>query len=339
MNQSVRGPLLKLTVVALVSVLAIALIYSTLRNTVRGDTTDYVAEFADVTGLREGDDVRMAGVKVGRIESMALNGTRADVSFSVQSDQTVFENTRALIRYQNLVGQRYLALMPGEGATRPLSAGATIPPQRTEPSLDLTALLNGFEPLFAMLQPDDLNRLSTTIIQALQGEGPALNSLLEQSAQLSTRFADRDQVLGNVLTGLTNVLGHLASKGPEFDELLAQAQRLVSGINGHSDQIFGSLQKIDTASQSVSGLLGDIRPALRTDLARFNQVAGLFLHEGPAVEGTVRALPGFLGGLARVSQYGSWLNLYACSLDVNLPPLPIGVLPQLTGGKQSEVCQ
>jgi phospholipid/cholesterol/gamma-HCH transport system substrate-binding protein len=336
---SVKGPLVKFLALGVVAVLAIALIYSTLRNTVRGDTTTYSAEFIDVNGLREGDDVRVAGVKVGRVEGLQLEGTRARVEFRVRTDQTVFENTRALIRYQNLVGQRYLSLMPGEGPARPLPADASIPAARTEPSLDLSALLNGFEPLFSLLEPDDLNRLAGTIIQALQGEGPALNSLLMQSAELSSKLADRDQVLGNVLTGMTQVLSNLSTKDAEFDQLLGQTRRLLDSVGGNTGEIFGALEKINIASDTVSGFLTDIRPALRTDLARFNQVAALFLHEGPTVDGTLRELPLFLGGVARVTQYGSWLNVYACNIDVNIAPLPVGVLPQLAGGTQSEVCR
>ncbi|WP_158886727.1 MCE family protein [Amycolatopsis anabasis] len=339
MGNNIKGALFKLTAVVVVAACAIALIYSTLRNTVRGDTNTFVAEFSDVTGLHEGDDVRVAGVKVGRIESLELTGSRAEVGFTVQADQPVFANTKALIRYQNLVGQRYLALTPGAGAAKPLPDGARIPPDRTEPSLDLSALLNGFEPLFSMLEPDDLNKLSGTIIQALQGEGPALNSLLSQSAELTGKIADRDQVLGDVLTGLTSVLDHLAGKGPQFDQLLAQAKQLVNTLGGNTDAIFGAMDKIDQVSGSVTGLIDDIRPALRKDLAGFNQVAGLFLKEGPTVDATVKALPGFLGGLARVSQYGSWLNLYACSIDINLAPFPVGVVPQIIGTKQSEVCR
>ncbi|WP_020668781.1 MCE family protein [Amycolatopsis nigrescens] len=339
MGNSVKGPLVKLTVVAVAAVLASVLVYSTLRNTVSGTTQTYVAEFTDVTGLHEGDDVRIAGVKVGRIESMALTGVRADVSFTVQTDQPVFANTRALIRYQNLIGQRYLALLPGSGASQPLGDGARIPPERTEPSLDLSALLNGFEPLFSMLEPADINQLSGTIIGVLQGEGPALNSLLSQSAALTGKLAERDQVLGDVLTKLTGALDHLAGKDAEFERLIGQAKHLVGSFDGKTGPIFGAMERIDKVSGNISGLLEDIRPALRADLGKFNQVAGLFLKEGPDVEATLQAFPGFLGGLARVSQYGSWLNLYACSIDINLAPFPVGLLPQLAGGKQSEVCR
>jgi phospholipid/cholesterol/gamma-HCH transport system substrate-binding protein len=339
MTNSVKGPVVKLGVFAIVAVLATALIWTTLQNAVSGATFTYSAVFTDASGLKEGDDVRIAGVKVGRIEGMTLVDDQAQVSFSVQQDQPIFENTHALIRYQNLVGQRYLALAPGAGQAKPLPDGARIPPDRTEPSLDLTALLNGFEPLFSMLEPADINKLSDNIVRVLQGEGPALNSLLTQSAQLTSNLADHDQVIGAVITNLSAVLDHLSGKGAEFQDLIGQTQKLVDGLATNADQMLGAADRIDKVSGSITGLIGDIRPALKTDITKFNQVAALFLQNGPDVQATLQGLPGFLGGLARISQYGSWWNLYACSVDVNLAPLPVGLLPQLAGNQHSEVCR
>lgn len=338
-SQSVRGPLGKLLVVGLIGVLTFSLIYSTLRNTVPGETHTYYAQFNDVTGLREGDDVRVAGVKVGRVDGLELDGADAEVSFTVQADQPLFANTRALIRYQNLVGQRYLALMPGAGPARPLADGDRIPQERTEPSLDLSALLNGFEPLFSMLQPKDLNRLSGTIVQTLQGQAPALRSLLSQSATLTTEVAERDEVLGKLLTGLTGVLDHLSGKSAEFDRLLTQSKQLVNNADRHSDEIFGTMERITGVAGNIIGLMKDIRPGIRDNIVKFNNVGDMFLEDRQAVEQTVRGLPGFLGGLAKISNYGSWLNLYACNIVIAIEPLPRIDLNSIFGTKHTEVCR
>lgn len=338
-RNTVWSPLLKLAAVAVIAVLAFALIYSTLRNTVPGGTKTYTAEFNDVTGLREGDDVRIAGVKVGRIEQLELTGSDAEVGFTVRDDQPLFTNTRALIRYQNLVGQRYLALMPSAGAARPLAEGALIPRERTEPSLDLSALLNGFEPLFSMLKPKDLNRFSGTIVQAMQGQAPALRSLLSQSAELTSKMADRDKVLGKLLTDLTDALDHLSGKSAEFDRLLAQSKRLVNGVGKHTGEIFGTMRRIGSVSDNVIGLMKDIRKPVRQNLVKFNEVGATFLSEREAVRDTIRGLPGFTGGLARLSNYGSWMNLYACNIVLAIDPLPRVDLAQFFGNKHSEVCR
>lgn len=332
--------LTKLAIFAVLAVLATTLIYSTLRNTVSGATNTYRASFIDVTGLHEGDDVRIAGVKVGRIEDIDLVDNHAEVGFSVRADQPIFENTRALIRYQNLIGQRYLALVPGQGKAKPLADGARIPQERTEPSFDLSALLNGFEPLFELLEPADVNRLSETIVQVFQGSGPAMNTLLVQAAELTSTFADRDEIIGAVLDNLTSVLGHLAGKGEEFGALIGQTEKLVDGLTANAGPIVDAMESIHAVSGNVSGLIGDIRPSLRADLVKFNDVAGLFLSEGPVVEATLTELPTFLNSLSRITSYGSWMNLYVCQLDINLAPFPRGVIPRLTGGDlHTEVCR
>lgn len=330
----------KLAIFTVLAIMATTLIYTTLRNTVSGTTNTYRASFSDVTGLHEGDDVRIAGVKVGRVEEIELVGTHAEIGFAVLSDQPIFTNTRALIRYQNLVGQRYLALVPGQGQAAPLADGAHIPQDRTEPSFDLTALLNGFEPLFELLEPADINRLSDSIIQVFQGSGPAMNTLLTQAAELTSTFADRDEIIGAVLTNLTSVLDQLAGKGPQFEALIGQTQQLVDGLSANSGPIVSAMESIHTVAGNVSGLIEDVRPALRADLVKFNDVAGLFLSEGPVVEATLTELPTFLTALARITHYGSWMNLYVCQIDINLGPFPRGVVPELTGGDlHTEVCR
>lgn len=330
---------IKLAIFALVAILATTLIWTTLNNAVSGSTNSYTADFSDVTGLHDKDDVRIAGVKVGRVEEIRLVDNHASVTFTVQTTQPIFESTRALIRYQNLIGQRYLALVPGIGGTRPLEDGARIPQDRTEPSFDLSALLNGFEPLFSLLEPGDINKLSDTIIQVLQGSGPAMNTLLTQTAELTTKLAGRDEVLGQVLDNLTIVLGHLATKGDQFHDLITQTQGLVSGLARNADPIIGAMENIHKVAGNVTGLLQDIRPAVKTDLVKLNKVAGLFLSQGPLVAGTLQELPNFLGELARVTQSGSWLNLYACEIDLGLAGFPSGVVPQLLGTKHTEVCR
>lgn len=337
--QDVRGAVVGTAVFTVVAALATWLIWSTLNNYVSGDTVEYSAEFTDASGLHEGDDVRIAGVKVGRIESMELAGATAKVDFSVRVDQTVYTNTRVQLRYQNLTGQRYLALRPAARHAGPLRPGSTIPVRRTDPSLDLTVLLGGLEPLFSVLDPGDINRLADNILALLHGEGDALDQLIVQAAQLTGEIADRDEIITAVLGNLADVLEHLDRSTPQFERLLGQAKHLVDGLNDESGPMFDALERVGKAGASVTSLVGEIRPSLRTDLSRFNQVAALFLRERDAVESTLQAFPKFLGGAARVTQHGSWMDLYVCRINVELPGLPPGTVGDLMGTRHTEVCR
>lgn len=337
--QDVRGAIVGIAVFAVIAVAATWLIWSTLSNYVSGGTAEYSAEFTDASGLHEGDDVRVAGVKVGRIEGMELDGTTAKVTFTVQEEHAVFANTRAQLRYQNLTGQRYLALRPGSGPARPLEPGSTIPVQRTDPSLDLSVLLGGLEPLFSVLEPAEINQLADNIIAVTEGEGPALASLLTQANQLIGEFSARDEVIGAVITNLSDVLEHLDDKTPQFERLIKQSRRLVDGLNNKSDPIFESVERISKVSSTVTGLVRDIRPSVKQDIAKFNQVGALFLGEEDAVEATIQAFPTFVTDIARITQHGSWLDLYACRINLEAPGIPPGTVADLMGTRHSETCR
>jgi phospholipid/cholesterol/gamma-HCH transport system substrate-binding protein len=336
---SVRAELVKLAVFLLVAVSVLWVLWSVLLNSTSGATHSYTATFTDVSGLNEGDNVRIAGVRVGRVDDMELHGKLADVTFSVQSDQTIFQNTVAEIRYQNLIGQRYIALVPGPGQAPALADGGHIPVDRTRPSLDLSILLNGFQPLFSVLKPEDINQLSGNLLAVLQGSQTELGPLLRQVDLLTNNIADRDQIIGTVVTNLNQVLGNLAGKGPEFDQLLDQGQRLVGGLNRHSDSIFDSLDRLDRTTRTTRDLVDDLRPDLDPALRDTRRATQVFADARPELANTLLAFPSFLNSLGRVTDYGSYINLYACSISLTIlpdtPPIFLGV----PGGPQSEVCR
>ena len=129
-----RGAMVGLSLFMVVAVTLTWLVYVTLRRDVAGQTVPYAAVFSDVFGLREGDDVRMAGVRVGRVEKIELQGDLAKVSFVVQSDQQLLGTTVASVTYQNIVGQRYLGLSLGNiGEPGPLPAGQRDPGRAHRP--------------------------------------------------------------------------------------------------------------------------------------------------------------------------------------------------------------
>ncbi|GAA5160372.1 MlaD family protein [Pseudonocardia eucalypti] len=323
---SVRREVVKLLVFSVVALTLLWILWSTLLNTVGGDTRAYTAEFTDVSGLHEGDTVRSGGVRVGRVESMKLVGPRARVTFEVQSAQPMYENTRVVIRYQNLIGQRFLSLVPGEGSAPPLVDGAFIPMERTESSFDVAELLNGFQPLFTTFNPAEFNRLNATLVQVLQGSGKDIGPLLEQTAQLSNTIADRDKVITSVIDNLVPVLDQLSSKTPEFDRLLDQSERLVGGLNEHTGEIYGALEKVRSVTGTAEDLISDIRPDLRADLGKATEASDVFLDNDEHLVATLDGLPPFLAALGRTQHYGSFISLYACDLAIQIPGLPPDLL-------------
>ncbi|MBY8851831.1 MCE family protein, partial [Saccharothrix sp. MB29] len=233
------APLAKFLVFVVVTVAATGFLAATIAGSRVGSTTDYTARFTDVTALTEGDDVRMSGVKVGQVESLTLvDGELVDVGFSVADGRTLSADVTAIIKYRNLVGQRYVALeQPAGRMGEALPRGGLIPVERTAPALDLTTLFNGFKPLFQALNPEDVNTLSHEIVQVLQGEGGTVESLLAHTASLTTTLAAKDEVIGDVVANLNAVLETVNSRDDRFGSLLTSLRQLVSGFAADREPI------------------------------------------------------------------------------------------------------
>jgi phospholipid/cholesterol/gamma-HCH transport system substrate-binding protein len=327
------APLVKFSLFALVTIAATALLAATIVNISFTPKDTYHAVFTDVTGLETGDDIRVAGVRVGEVEGIRIKDrTLAEVTFTVDADRPLLAGTHAVIRYRNLVGQRYIALTEGPGdVTARLRPGGTIPLSRTQPALDLNALLNGFKPLFAALSPSDVNQLATEIVQTLQGEGGTVNSLLAHTASLTTTLADRDKLIGSVVDNLNTVLATLDTRGSRFSDLLTQLRRVVSGLSADRKPIGESLVSIGDLTDVTSGLLKDARPPLKDDIAGLGDLTGTLNKNQNTVEGVLKRLPNKLNKLTGTASYGSWFNFYLCDFDgrIVLPKTKQVITPEL----------
>jgi phospholipid/cholesterol/gamma-HCH transport system substrate-binding protein len=313
-GENVRGALVRLVIFAVIAGSIALLLFNTLTNSLGRGTHSYSAMFTDASGLHGGDNVRVAGVRVGRVDGVSLSGNLAKVTFSVRSDQPILTNTRLAIRYQNLIGQRYLALEPGTGRGTPLRPGAQIPPGSTEQALDLTVVINGFQPLFEAISPQDINRLSVAVVQVLQGQGGSLVNLLRTTAELSTNLADRDAVIGRIIDNFAQVLTDVGQKNTQVDDLIAQLRRLATATAADRDKIGGSIEALSGLTEATTALLREIRPQLKVDLAKLERVAAIYAGQQDNLGEAVRGLPVALSAFARSMQYGSWVNLYLCNL-------------------------
>jgi phospholipid/cholesterol/gamma-HCH transport system substrate-binding protein len=310
------GPLVKFSLFAIVTTLATLLLAATIANIRFTPTHTYRAVFTDATGLIPDDDVRVAGVQVGSVTDVRIKDRDlAEVTFTVSSDRPLLTSTHAVIRYRNLVGSRYLALTEGTGDGSVLPPGGEIPLARTQPALDLTALFDGFKPLFAALSPNDVNQLASELIATLQGEGGSVDSLLAHTAQLTSTLADRDQVIGSVIDNLNGVLTALTEHSGAFSELLDQLQRLVSGLAADRVAIGDSLGNISDLAGATAALLDQGRPALKDDIAQLSTLAGTLNDNQQTVEGVLQRLPGKLNAVIGTASYGSWFNFYLCDFD------------------------
>jgi phospholipid/cholesterol/gamma-HCH transport system substrate-binding protein len=322
--RGIAGPLTKLVIFMVITVLATSLLALTIANIDLRSASDYSARFSDVTSLNVGDDVRIAGVRVGSVDRIQVVDRRqAQVSFSVDGGRKLPASVTATIKYRNLVGQRYIALEPGAGDPNAvLPVGGTIPLDHTKPALDLTVLFNGFKPLFQALSPDDVNKLSYEIIQVLQGEGGTIDSLLAHTASLTSTIAGKDQVIGQVIDNLNSVLTTVNAHGDQLSALISQLQQLVSGFAEERKPIGDSIVALGDLADSTAGLLQQGRQPLKDDIAQLGSLSKN-LGDNDLLNQFLQTLPGKVETITRTATYGSWFNFFLCSASgtIAVPPI------------------
>lgn len=289
----------------------LALVFSQYRF---ASSSGYHATFTSVSGLAPGDKVRIAGVPVGAVESVEINDDNlAAVEFTVDTKHTLFEGTKATVRYQNLVGDRYLELFDGAGSITPLLDGGSLPVENTSPALDLDLLLGSFKPLLKSLNPAQVNKLSEALVQVFQGQGGTLVSLLGSTSSFTNTLADRDQLIGDVINNLNDVLGTINDRGDQFRSTLDQLQQLISGLAQDSDPIGAAIPKMATATGDLAQLLQGARPPLQSTIAEANRLATQLNMGEDDINWVLERLPESYRKLIRLGGYGSFFQMYVCS--------------------------
>ena len=316
LDRRTTGDLVKLLVFMVVTTLATGVLVVLIGNLSFTSTRDYKAVFSDATGVVKGDDIRIAGVKVGTVKKVEIaDRTRALVTFSVQDTTALSKATRADIRYRNLVGQRYISLSNEIGDSAKLAEGATIPVTQTSPALDLTVLFNGFKPLFEALTPSDINQLSYEIVQVFQGEGGTLEGLLSHTASVTSTLADRDQIISALIDNLNEVLDHLGSRDDQLNRLITTFRTFVGGLKDDRQAILGSLDQISTLSVETADLVDGIREPFVEDVKQLRAVAENLDRNKAELDRALQVLPIKLEKVGRTAIYGSWFNFYLCQFQ------------------------
>lgn len=339
--RSITAPLIKLMIFVAVTVVLTGILVSTIAANNSGSSQEYSAMFADASGLQTGDDVRIAGVKVGRVTGLEVADDKyALVHFDLAADRRLPRQVQATVKFRNIAGQRYLALdAPLRDPHDVLPTGATIPLQRTHPALNLTALFNGFQPLFRALSPQDVNKLADELVQVLQGEGTTVDSLLQHTASLTNTLAQKDQVIGQVIDNLNAVLGTINARGPQLHELIDSLQKLTTGLAQQREPVGQAVAALDDLTNTTAGFVQQARAPLQANITALRDLTGILNQGMPELEHSLQTMPNRLSRLTRTVGYGSWFNYYACQLEgrirvdqlnINIPitPLPATQVPE-----------
>jgi phospholipid/cholesterol/gamma-HCH transport system substrate-binding protein len=323
------GTLVKLGIVSLVLIFFTALITVVFGQMRFDRTTSYSAEFSNVSGLRSGQFVRASGVEIGKVKDIKLvdGGHRARVEFDVDHSVPLYQSTTAQVRYLNLIGDRYLELKrgDGEGADRVLPAHGFIPQSHTQPALDLDALIGGFKPLFRALDPEKVNNIATSIITVFQGQGGTINDILDQTAQLTSHIAERDEAIGEVVKNLNIVLDTTVKHRQDFDQTVDNFEKLITGLNNNAEPFAAGIANISNGAGTVGDLLADNRALLHKTLNYLEPIQQPIIDQRDLWDDQLKRTPIGMNIVGNaVGNYGDWVNFYLCDLTLKTNGLQAG---------------
>jgi phospholipid/cholesterol/gamma-HCH transport system substrate-binding protein len=292
-------------------------------------TTRYSAEFSNASSLRAGQFVRASGVEVGKVSTVKLinEGKQVLVDFRVDSSLPLYQGTTASIRYADLVGNRYLELKRGQGedANRILPPGGLIPLSRTQPALDLDALIGGFRPLFRALDPDKVNSIAQAIITVFQGQGGTISDILDQTASFTSALADRDHVIGEIIENLNTFLATTVKHQKEFDQTVNNLEVLATELKNRAEPVAAATAGVSNAGGTVAALLAEDRPLLHSTVGYLQGVLQPLIDHLPLLDDVLGKEPGALRLLGRAGGlYGDFFNFYVCDVALKLNGLQPG---------------
>ncbi|ORV11293.1 MCE family protein [Mycobacterium celatum] len=284
-----------------------------------GPSNLYHANFSDATRLKGGQKVRIAGVPVGAVRGVKLNKDNSvDVAFTVDKRYTLYSSTRAVIRYENLVGDRFLEITSGPGELRKLQPGGTIDQHHTQPALDLDALLGGLRPVLKGLDADKVNTVSSYVIQLLQGQGGALSDLLANTNAFGSTLGARDQVIGDVINNLNAVLTTVDEKGAQFSASVDQLQQLITGLAQGRDAVAGAIPPLASAESDLTEMLKATRRPLQGVIENTRPIATELDDRKAEVANDIEQLGEDYLRLSALGAYGAYFNIYFCTVTIKI---------------------
>lgn len=312
-----RATLIKFITFAIVMAVLTAFLFFIFGQYRTGATSGYSAIFNDASRLKSGDSVRVAGVRVGTVNNVSLRpDKKVLVKFDADRNIVLTDGTKVAVRYLNLVGDRYLELVDGPGSTKRLPAGGQIPVDRTAPALDLDLLLGGLKPVVQGLNPQDVNALTSALLQIFQGQGGTLDSLFSKTSSFSNALADNDQTVQQLIDNLNTVVGTIGKESGKFSGAIDRLERLIGGLSEDRDPIGAAIDALDKGTASLADLLTKARPPLAGTVDQLNRVAPLVDDDKDRLDAALQKLPENYRKLMRLGSMGSTIPYYVCALII-----------------------
>ncbi|HEV7147262.1 MAG TPA: MlaD family protein [Pedococcus sp.] len=277
-----------------------------------GGGDHYRADFTEAGGLISGDDVRIAGVKVGKVANVGLAGGHVVVDFTVTSPVAFGDQTGASIRMKTLLGAKYLALEPGGSGQLPTDS--VIPLDRTVSSYDI---VNAFSDLTTTTEDINTGLLAqslTTLATEFKNSPPAVAAALSGLTRLSTTIASRDAALKHLLASANSVSGVVAQRNQAVESIIKNADLLMVELNARRDAIHTLFTNTSAMALQITGLVRDNRAQLKPALDQLTKVLAVLQKHQQDLSDTIAAMAPFTRLFANVLGNGRWFDTYIANL-------------------------
>ncbi|MGH9245915.1 MAG: MCE family protein [Acidimicrobiales bacterium] len=292
---------------------------------------ELTAAFDDATGLLVNDNVKIAGVVVGKVTGVEVDSGQARVTFEVESGYDLPSDTAAAVRWRNLIGQRFLYLYPGEASTM-LEAGDHI--DDTESPIDLGELFNRLGPIVAAMDPADVNQFLESVTEALNGNEDRVGEAIDDLAVLTQALASRDDTIGRLVENLNTVTGTIASRDQQIRTMLDNLVLISWAFSDNADVLDEALGEFGEFSGNLNEVLGTNRTEIDRLISNLLLVTDTVRTRLGTVDSALGGLDEAAAAIFRSGSYGEWLNQDIMCGTVSPPPCALpggggGVLPSL----------
>jgi phospholipid/cholesterol/gamma-HCH transport system substrate-binding protein len=286
---------------------------------VRG--TSYSLALSEAGGLKPGDDVRVAGVKVGKVTGVGLEDGHVRVDVRIDQGTHLGSQTSASVRIKTLLGQKFVMLTPaGPGALAP---GSQIPLSRTTPAYDVVEAFSDLTTTTEDIDTDQLAKALDTVATTFRGTPEEVKAAVDGLSRLSRTIASRDAQLRELLAHANGVSKVLADRNEQFTTLLHDGDLLLQEVRKRREAIHTLLVSTAALSEQLSGLVRDNRAQLRPALEHLQSVVAVLRRHQDDLDKSVALLAPFVRVFANTLGNGPWFDTYI----QNIAPVPGGVQP------------
>jgi phospholipid/cholesterol/gamma-HCH transport system substrate-binding protein len=279
-----------------------------------GDT--YYAAFSEAGGLKANDEVRVAGVRVGKVRSVDLAGDHVRVEFNVERGVDFGGETEAAIKVKTLLGAMYLSLEPaGSGQ---LEEGAEIPRSRTSSPYDVVDAFSGLADTSERIDTDQLATSLDTLSSLMKNTPEEFRGALKGMSALSQNISARDEQLNQLLGNMQKVSKVLADRNGDLVTLMKDGDKLFRALVARREAVHNLLVSTSQLSQELTLLVQKTRADLKPALDHLDSVVDMLRKNQENLDNSLRLMAPFYRVFASTLGTGPWFDTYI----QNLPPVP-----------------